>query len=187
MKMTMKPKFCTPFSPPLPLPFSSPVPLLLPCPLGVKSFWIESPLLATRFQICSLYTIVVVTVATSISAVVAATVSTVDATVVATDMRQQANETGEATIPIIISCSIEERVKDAIRLFTVSTMDAVWSGIHQQIRLTPEMENEIKQAETQIKRRIGIGNHITERRLIDDLSRMGMNESIVHNHLTVKR
>ncbi|RYR54571.1 hypothetical protein Ahy_A06g029879 [Arachis hypogaea] len=113
------------------------------------------------------------------------------------DMRQQANETGEATIPIIvsltqfllhqISCSIEERVKDAIRLFTVSTMDAVWSGIHQQIRLTPEMENEIKQAETQIKRRIGIGNHITERRLIDDLSRMGMNESIVHNHLTVKR
>ncbi|XLR69661.1 hypothetical protein S83_020333, partial [Arachis hypogaea] len=103
------------------------------------------------------------------------------------DMRQQANETGEATIPIIISCSIEERVKDAIRLFTVSTMDAVWSGIHQQIRLTPEMENEIKQAETQIKRRIGIGNHITERRLIDDLSRMGMNESIMsyqtRNHL----
>ena len=36
-----------------------------------------------------------------------------------------------------------------------------------------------QQAETQIKRRIGIGNHISERRLIDELSRMGMNESIV--------
>ncbi|KAL4315842.1 DNA replication licensing factor MCM5-like [Arachis hypogaea] len=57
-------------------------------------------------------------------------------------------------------------------------MDIARSGIHQQISLTPEMENEIKQAETQIKRRIGIGNHISERRLIDDLSRMGMNESI---------
>jgi DNA replication licensing factor MCM5 len=36
-----------------------------------------------------------------------------------------------------------------------------------------------QQAENQIKRRIGIGNHISERRLIDDLGRMGMNESIV--------
>jgi hypothetical protein len=36
-----------------------------------------------------------------------------------------------------------------------------------------------QQAETQIKRRIGIGNHISERKLIDELSRMGMNDSIV--------
>jgi len=36
-----------------------------------------------------------------------------------------------------------------------------------------------QQAETQIKRRIGIGNHLSERRLVDDLGRMGMNESIV--------
>ena len=36
-----------------------------------------------------------------------------------------------------------------------------------------------QQAEAQIKRRIGIGSHISERRLIDDLARMGMNESIV--------
>jgi len=99
----------------------------------------------------------------------------------------------------------EENVQEAVRLFTVSTMDAAKSGINQQINLTPDMANEIKvcivtraillfpscfiswciglhceqQAETQIKRRIGIGNHISERRLIDDLGRMGMNESIV--------
>lgn len=30
-----------------------------------------------------------------------------------------------------------------------------------------------------IKRRMGIGSHISERRLIDELTRMGMNESIV--------
>ena len=38
-----------------------------------------------------------------------------------------------------------------------------------------------QQAETHIKRRMGIGSHISERRLIDDLSRMGLNESIVRN------
>ncbi|KAG5565215.1 hypothetical protein RHGRI_001195 [Rhododendron griersonianum] len=35
-----------------------------------------------------------------------------------------------------------------------------------------------QQAETQIKRRMGIGSHLSERRLIDELGRMGMNESI---------
>lgn len=40
-----------------------------------------------------------------------------------------------------------------------------------------------QQAETQIKRRIGIGNHISERKLIDEFTRMGMNESIVSRNL----
>ncbi|KAH0970235.1 hypothetical protein GBA52_022391 [Prunus armeniaca] len=80
------------------------------------------------------------------------------------DMRQQANETGEATaIPITVRqleaivrlsealakmklCHVatEDNVKEAIRLFTVSTMDAAKSGINQQINLTAEMANEIK-------------------------------------------
>ncbi|KAG6586359.1 DNA replication licensing factor MCM5 [Cucurbita argyrosperma subsp. argyrosperma] len=121
------------------------------------------------------------------------------------DMRQQANETGEAAaIPITVRqleaivrlsealakmklshVATEENVQEAIRLFTVSTMDAARSGIHQQVNLTPEMANEIKQAETQIKRRIGIGNHISERRLIDELTKMGMNESIVRRALII--
>ncbi|CAK9326524.1 unnamed protein product [Citrullus colocynthis] len=121
------------------------------------------------------------------------------------DMRQQANETGEAAaIPITVRqleaivrlsealakmklshVATEENVQEAIRLFTVSTMDAARSGIHQQVNLTPEIANEIKQAETQIKRRIGIGNHISERRLIDELTKMGMNESIVRRALII--
>lgn len=40
-----------------------------------------------------------------------------------------------------------------------------------------------QQAETQIKRRVGIGNHISERKLIDELIRMGMNEAIVSTSL----
>ena len=35
-------------------------------------------------------------------------------------------------------------MQEAIRLFTVSTMDAARSGINQQINLTPDMANEIK-------------------------------------------
>ncbi|KAJ7979647.1 DNA helicase [Quillaja saponaria] len=121
------------------------------------------------------------------------------------DMRRQANETGEASaVPITVRqleaivrlsealakmklshVATEENVQEAIRIFTVSTMDAARSGINQQVNLTPEMMNEIKQAETQIKRRIGIGNHISERRLIDELSRMGMNESIVRRALII--
>ncbi|KAF5742059.1 DNA replication licensing factor MCM5 [Tripterygium wilfordii] len=121
------------------------------------------------------------------------------------DMRQQANETGEAAaIPITVRqleavvrlsealakmrlsyIATENDVDEAVRLFTVSTMDAARSGINQQVNLTAEMANEIKQAETQIKRRIGIGNHISERKLIDDLSRMGMNESIIRRALII--
>lgn len=35
-------------------------------------------------------------------------------------------------------------MQEAIRLFTVATMDAAKSGINQQINLTAEMANEIK-------------------------------------------
>ncbi|XP_058731947.1 DNA replication licensing factor MCM5-like [Vicia villosa] len=121
------------------------------------------------------------------------------------DMRQQANETGAAAaIPITVRqleaivrlseslakmklshLATEENVQEAIRLFTVSTMDAAKSGINQQVNLTPEMAQEIQQAEVQIKRRIGIGNHISERRLIDDLGRMGLNDSIVRRALLI--
>lgn len=115
------------------------------------------------------------------------------------DMRRQANETGQAAvIPITVRqleaivrlsealarmrlshVANENHVSEALRLFNNSTMDAARSGITPHINLSPEMVNEIKQAETQIKRRMGIGSHISERRLIDDLTRMGMNESIV--------
>ncbi|GAB2289125.1 minichromosome maintenance protein 5 [Dionaea muscipula] len=121
------------------------------------------------------------------------------------NMRQQAYETGTAAaIPITVRqleavirlsealakmrlshVATDEHVKEAIRLFTVSTMDAARSGVNQQIHLTPEMANEIQQAETQIKRRVGIGSYISERRLIDELTRMGMNESIVRRALLI--
>ncbi|XP_024961246.1 DNA replication licensing factor MCM5 [Cynara cardunculus var. scolymus] len=121
------------------------------------------------------------------------------------DMRRQANETGESTaVPITVrqleaivrlseslakmrlsNVANDNHVQEAIRLFNNSTMDAAKSGINQHINLTPEMANEIKQAESQIKRRMGIGSHLSERRLIDDLTRMGLNESIVRRALII--
>ncbi|KAK1353027.1 hypothetical protein POM88_052865 [Heracleum sosnowskyi] len=43
----------------------------------------------------------------------------------------------------------------------------------------------VRKAETQIKRRMGIGSHISERRLIDELARMGINDSIVRRALII--
>lgn len=120
-------------------------------------------------------------------------------------MRKQANETGEATaVPITVrqleaivrlseslakmrlsNVANDIDVVEAVRLFENSTMDAAKSGINQHINLTPEMANEIKQAESQIKRRMGIGSHLSERRLIDDLTRMGLNESVVRRALII--
>ncbi|CAO2822530.1 unnamed protein product [Amaranthus hypochondriacus] len=121
------------------------------------------------------------------------------------NMRQQANESGEAAaIPItvrqleaiirlsealakmeLLEIATDKHVMEATRLFNVATMDAARSGINSQINLTAEMANEIKKAEVLIKRRVGIGSNISERRLIDDLSRMGMNESIVRRALLI--
>ncbi|GMI81447.1 MINICHROMOSOME MAINTENANCE 5 [Hibiscus trionum] len=120
-------------------------------------------------------------------------------------MRQQANETGEAAaIPVTVRqleaivrlsealvkmklshVASEGDIAEALRLFKVSTMDAARSGINQHIHITPDIAYDIKQAENQIKRRLGIGNRISERRLIDDLTRMGMNESMVRRAILI--
>ncbi|MQL98590.1 hypothetical protein Taro_031301 [Colocasia esculenta] len=120
-------------------------------------------------------------------------------------MRQQAHESGRSSaVPITVRqleaiirlseslarmrlthVATEEHVEEAFRLFNVSTMDAARSGINDHVNPSPEIANEIKQAETLIKRRMGIGSHMSERRLIDELTRMGMNESIVRRALLI--
>ncbi|WOH01121.1 hypothetical protein DCAR_0520502 [Daucus carota subsp. sativus] len=115
------------------------------------------------------------------------------------DTRRQANENGEtAAVPITVRqlkaivrlsealakmqlsyVASDNYVMEAIRLFNNATMDIAKSGINQQINLTPEMANDI--------RRMGIASHISERRLIDELSRMGLDESIVRVYLVVRR
>ncbi|KAH7297734.1 hypothetical protein KP509_25G009500 [Ceratopteris richardii] len=120
-------------------------------------------------------------------------------------MRQQSHESGEAkAIPITVRqleaivriseslarmqlshVATEEHVTEALRLFRVSTLDAARSGINDRITLTPEMRVEIQQIEAQIKRRMGIGSYMSERRLVDELAKMGMNESSVRRALVI--
>eukprot|EP00897_Mesotaenium_endlicherianum_P006093 jgi/Mesen1/5511/ME000279S04719 len=120
-------------------------------------------------------------------------------------MRRRATETGESNaIPITvrqleaivrISESIArmqlsptatpEHVTEALRLFQVSTMDAAQSGIMDHLVVSEEQRAEIQQVESQVKRRLGIGSYISERRLVDELTRMGLNESIVRRALLV--
>ncbi|KAJ6355214.1 hypothetical protein OIU77_005743 [Salix suchowensis] len=96
------------------------------------------------------------------------------------DMRKQANETGEASAVPITVRQLEAIIRLSESLAKNENVPSQ-SGINQQVTLTPE----IKQAETQIKRRLGIGMRISERKLIDELSRMGLNESIVRRALIV--
>ncbi|EPS62425.1 hypothetical protein M569_12365 [Genlisea aurea] len=121
------------------------------------------------------------------------------------DMRKLANESGESSaVPITVRqleaivrlsealarmrlCHVanEDDVREAIRLFNNSTLDAARSGINEHANLSPEAAAEVKQAEAQIKRRVGIGSAVSERRLVDELARMGMNESIIRRALVI--
>jgi DNA replication licensing factor MCM5 len=64
-------------------------------------------------------------------------------------------------------------------------MDAAQSGITANLIVSPEMRAEIQQVELQVKRRMGIGNFLSERHLIDELMRTGLSESTVRRALIV--
>jgi DNA replication licensing factor MCM5 len=119
-------------------------------------------------------------------------------------MREQNNERGSSPIPITVrqleaivriseslarmqlsTVATEEHVTEALRLFHVSTMDAARSGITANLIVSPEMRAEIQQVELQVKRRMGIGNFLSERHLIDELMRTGLSESTVRRALIV--
>ncbi|CAK9876195.1 unnamed protein product [Sphagnum jensenii] len=119
-------------------------------------------------------------------------------------MREQNNERGSSPIPITVrqleaivriseslarmqlsTVATEEHVTEALRLFHVSTMDAAQSGITANLIVSPEMRAEIQQVELQVKRRMGIGNFLSERHLIDELMRTGLSESTVRRALIV--
>ncbi|XP_012852505.1 PREDICTED: DNA replication licensing factor MCM5-like [Erythranthe guttata] len=102
------------------------------------------------------------------------------------DMRRQSNEIGEtAVIPITVrQLEAVVRLSESLARMTLSHV-ANDNHVLEAIRLFNNSTMDKHQEETQIKRRMGIGSHISERRLIDELTRMGMNESIVRRALVV--
>ena len=79
----------------------------------------------------------------------------------------------------------EEHVQEALRLFEVSTIDAARSGVADMVVLSAEQREELEVVETQIKQKIAIGATTSKRHLIDDLSRVGVNEWAVTRALLV--
>lgn len=77
----------------------------------------------------------------------------------------------------------EAHVREAIDLFKTSTMDAVKSGVMDGVVFTDEQRAELHAVEAQIKRRVAIGSHVSERKLIDELVRVGMPENLVRKAL----
>ncbi|CAL5225636.1 g8492 [Coccomyxa viridis] len=73
----------------------------------------------------------------------------------------------------------EAHVRRALDLFTVSTMDAVKSGVTEAVAFTEEQRAELHAVEAQIRRRIAIGSTVSERKLKDELVRVGMSEMLI--------
>lgn len=73
----------------------------------------------------------------------------------------------------------EAHVRQALELFRTSTMDAIRSGLMDVAVFTDEQRAEIHRVEEQIRRRIAIGAFVSERKLIDELVRVGFGESMV--------
>jgi len=120
------------------------------------------------------------------------------------EMRERKRTGGHAAVPITVrqleaivriseslakmclqSTVTEEHVAEALRLFEVSTIDAARSGVADMVVLTAEQREELQVVETQIKQKLAIGATMSKRHLIDDLSRIGVNEWAVTRALLV--
>ena len=79
----------------------------------------------------------------------------------------------------------EEHVAEALRLFEVSTIDAARSGVAGTVVLSAEQREELQLVETQIRQKLAIEATMSKRHLVEDLSRVGVNEWAVMRALMV--
>ena len=76
----------------------------------------------------------------------------------------------------------QEHVRQAVELFTASTMHAVKAGVADVV-FSDEQRAELHAVEAQVRRRLPIGGYASERRLVDDLVRCGVSESLARRAL----
>lgn len=72
-----------------------------------------------------------------------------------------------------------EHVREAIRLFKVSTLEAASSGVSGVENMTPELMKEVNQAETLLKKVLPIGSRTSQRRILEDFKRRSISEFAV--------
>lgn len=77
----------------------------------------------------------------------------------------------ESLAKMTLSHSVtESHVEEAIRLFTVSTVDAINSGEVVLEKMSDQMRQEVENVERLIKRRLAIGSRISEKKLVETLA-----------------
>lgn len=81
------------------------------------------------------------------------------------------------------SVANEAHVREALRMFRVSTIDAARSGVTEGIVFTPEQRQEMVNVEAQIKRRLPIGSYMSTKNLLREMGRLGLSEPSVRRCL----
>ncbi|DBB06454.1 hypothetical protein WJX77_000661 [Trebouxia sp. C0004] len=77
----------------------------------------------------------------------------------------------------------EAHVQQAMDLFKTSTMDAVRAGATEGLVFTEDQKAEMHHVQVQIKRRVSIGGFVSESKLVDELVRVGLNDSLIRRAL----
>ena len=79
----------------------------------------------------------------------------------------------------------EHHVDEALRLFRVSTLDAVHSGQILEGMARPDMLEEVSKVEMQIHRRLPIGSQVSEARLIEDFLKQGFSRYAIEKAIMI--
>lgn len=77
----------------------------------------------------------------------------------------------------------EAHVREALRLFTVSTVEAAKSGLAEAVSLTPEQRGELHAVEERVRQRLPLGATALRRHLVEELVRYGLSEWAVDRAL----
>jgi len=81
--------------------------------------------------------------------------------------------------------AVGQHVNEAIRLFNVSTFDAITAGVVQSDYMSPALQTEVQNVERVLKRRLPIGSAFSETQIVKDLIRQGMTEHSVRKAIDV--
>jgi len=82
------------------------------------------------------------------------------------------------------SLATREDVEEAIRLFRVSTMDAISSGL-QEMALDGEQAEEVRKVEAALRRRLGVGMSAPFMRLQQEFLRQGFPPAVIERALVI--
>ena len=81
------------------------------------------------------------------------------------------------------SVATEVHVAEALRLFTVSTVDAAKSGLADTVAMSPEQRAQLAVVEERVRQRLPIGGVASKRGLMDELAKFGLAEWAVERAL----